>query len=121
MDSAPFIHPQPDLGKYLASFVGGTSRYREARSSDNNVVVGEFMIEHLKRKLPLEQLEAIVREYLLRRGFLDVTEGSEETTSDINSSSRKYFHPTYSQTHNWKVLVNVPGSRKDISVSWSIY
>lgn len=121
MEIAPFLRPRPDLGRYIASFVGGTSKYQEASSSDQGFITGEFMIKNLKKKLPLEQLEAMIHEYLVLRGFVDITGESEETLFNRNSSARKYFHPTYSQTDEWIVLINTPTSAKDISVSLSLH
>lgn len=118
MQILPFTVPQPDLGNYVAELVGGTNRYQEALDRSRELISCEFMITNLTRKLPVEQLEAEVQTYLLRRGFICPEQEIQRGHLSAYSSVLRYIHSQY-PNDEWVVLINVPTSRMDVAIDVS--
>lgn len=118
--SLSFSTPQPDLGTFVANLVSGRSKYQEVNSSNGSFIAGEYIITDLKTKLPVEQLEAHVRNYLVKRGFVSPQKELEEGYIRGTFSCLRYFHNQFPK-NEWVVLIQVPTSKTDISLTLTLY
>lgn len=108
----PFHDPEPNLGKYIANTVNGQSRYQEAIRMQQ-IVTAEYIIDNLKVRPSIEQVDAEVVDFLRKRSF---TLENTDLVTVPNSLSRFYNHPEFMQT-KWCVLINLPDSKRDISIT----